>query len=68
MKKIADKINAAVWVILISNILGGVAFIVAYILTKEVLLLVGGFFVIIAGIAFKLLIQRFIDKMRNLGL
>ncbi len=65
MKKISEKLNVAVWVILISNVLGGIAFIIAYFLTKELMILIGGFFVIIAGIAFKLLMQKFIDKMKQ---
>jgi len=65
VKKISEKLNVAVWVILISNVLGGIAFIIAYFLTKELMILIGGFFVIIAGIAFKLLMQKFIDKMKQ---
>ncbi len=65
MKTLTQKINAAVWVVLISNILGGIAFIVAFFLTKEILFLVGGFFVMIAAVGFKLLIQGYIDKLKK---
>lgn len=65
MSKLTKQIDAAVWVILVSNIIAGVAFIIAYFLTKEILLLVGGFFVMIAAVAFKLIIQKFTDKIRK---
>ena len=65
MKDLANKLNKAVMIVLISNILGGIAFVVAYFLTKEILLLVGGIFVITASIVFKLLIQKYIDKLSN---
>lgn len=66
MNDLAKKVNSAVWIILISNILGGVAFIIAFFITKEIILLIGGFFIMIAAVAFKLLIQKFIDKINNI--
>lgn len=40
--------------------LGGIAFIIAYFLTKELLLLFGGIFVMIASVAFKYIMERFV--------
>jgi len=54
------KLKASVWIILISNMLGGIAFIIAYFLTKELLLLFGGIFVMIASVAFKYIMERFV--------
>ncbi len=68
MESFVRKIKAAVWVILISNILGGIAFIIAYFLTKELLLLIGGIFVMLASVAFKFFMERYVlEKIEKIN-
>lgn len=61
----AKKIYSATLIILISNIIAGLAFILAGIFLKENLLIIGGIFVFIAGIVFRLLISNMLSRYNN---
>ncbi len=59
------KIRSASIIIVVSNVIAGLAFIVAGIIIKEILLTFGGVFVICAGIAFKFIMQRMLKNIEK---
>lgn len=63
MDKSTKKINQAVWIILISNIIGGVLFVGAYFVTGKLLVLIAGIFIMVASIVFYFVMQNFINKI-----
>ncbi|MEJ5245674.1 MAG: hypothetical protein WHV28_08210 [Bacteroidota bacterium] len=65
VNSVQKKISSASIMILVSNVIAGLAFIVAGIIINETILMVGGIFVICAGIAFKFIMQRMLKKIEK---
>lgn len=62
---ITKKMNSAALVIMLSNFVGGAAFIISGVIFKINILIIGGVFVIIAGVAFKFVINNLLLKIKR---
>lgn len=65
INSVQKKIRSASIMIVVSNVIAGLAFIAAGIIINETILIIGGIFVICAGIAFKLILQIMLKKIDN---
>jgi len=63
--ELTKKMNSAAIVIMVSNFFGGAAFIISGVIFKVNLLIIGGVFVIIAGVAFKFIINHLLSKIKR---